>query len=286
MTKTDSSTTAGRPNIAWRGAIEFSGFPVNVALYSRVKKQRTESFRTIAPSGQPVKTQYVDSATSEPFDSGLTRKGVEVAKGQFAILTEEAIEQISSGVKTTVAKPTEFVPIDSIDLSLAIERFAVRPDDKVPGSAQSVNIVWNGLRASQRAYMSQVSLRGGHDAILVVYADDRGMWAALLPFEAELYPVPTHEFEVDAKAEQLFMQVMGAQYDEIVQERFDHSTYESEYRARRQDAIDKIVAGVEVLEKTEQKPAVPDLMAVLEQAASKAKKPAAKKPAKKTPVAA
>ena len=46
---------------AWRGAIELAGFPINIALYSRVRKARTDSFRMIGPSGKPITTQLVDT---------------------------------------------------------------------------------------------------------------------------------------------------------------------------------------------------------------------------------
>lgn len=255
-----------KPNTAWRGAIEFAGFPVNIALYSRVKKQRTQSFRTIAPSGQPMaQGKPVDTGTGKTYASSESRKGVEVAKGQFAILTEEAIEQINSGVKTTVATPEQFVPVDTIDLSLAIDRYAVRPDDKAAGSDQSVNIIWNGLRATDKAYVTQVSLTGGHDAVLVIWADDRGMWAAMLPFVAELYDVPTHEFVENEQAAALFEQVLDGQYAEQTADAFEHEAFESEYIARREAAIAQVIEGVEVTvdAPAAQKSGAPDLMAVL-----------------------
>lgn len=286
MTKTESAP-ARVGNIAWRGAIEFAGFPVNVALYSRVKKQRNESFRTIAPSGQPMKQGGpVDSKTGKPYDPAESRKGVEVGKGQFAILTEDAIEAINSGVKTKVAVAAQFPPVSEIDLSLALDRFAVRPDDTVPGAERSVNTIWNGLRSTGRAYVSQISVSGGMDSVLALWADDAGFWGALLPFTGELYPLPDFEFTADAKAEALFETVVGD--DERLVDEFDHSAFTSEYKARRADAIAKAISGqkIEAAAPVEQKSTAPDLMAVLEAAASGAKPKAKAKPRARKPVAA
>jgi non-homologous end joining protein Ku len=257
-------------NIAWRGAVEFSGFPVNVALYSRVKKTRNQSFRNIAPSGQPVKAQQIDPADGKPVDNEQIRKGYETAKGVFAIMTPEALDQINAGVKTALAKPAGFAPLESIAFDLAIDRFAVRPDDKVPGADQAANVMWNGLRDSRLAYTTQVSLSGGADAILVLYADERGFWGALLPFERELYDVPTHEFKTDEKASALFAQVVDQQYE--VGD-FDHSSFTSEYSERRLAAIQSVIDNkpVEVSGRPDTQTSAPDLMAVLAASVAQAK---------------
>jgi non-homologous end joining protein Ku len=261
-----------RPNCAWRGAIEFAGFPVNVALYSRVKKQRNESFRNLAPSGQPVESRTFDPVTGEQFDKALIRKGVAVGKDEYAVMTPDALEQIKSGVKTSVAKPAQFVARTDLDLALAIDRYVVRPDDKVAGSESSVNIVWNGLRKTALAYVSQVSLGGGHDAILALYVKDGEFRAALLPFAEELYDVPEHEFVENDDAADLFEQVLDQQHDV---ESFEHARFSSEYRARRKAAIDAVIAGEEpvAVDRPEPKPDVPDLMAVLKATAAAKKKP-------------
>lgn len=253
-------------SVSWRGAIEFAGFPVNVALYNRVKSARTESFKQIAPSGQPAKQSApTDSATGATFDKALIRKGFEVSKGEYVVLSDADLEAIAEGQKTTVAKPDSFCPLASIALDLAINRYAIRPDDKVAGSEQSTNIVWNGLRSSGLAYVSQVAFRsGGMDGLLVIYADDQGMWGAMLPFEDELYDVPSHEFTVDGKAEKLFAQVVEQTYEV---EPFDHGKFKSEYKARRKTVIDAVIAGTPTPAKTDEpQPSTPNLMAMLEAA--------------------
>jgi non-homologous end joining protein Ku len=278
-----------KPYRSWKGALELviNDVPlaVSVELYARVKKQRNEHFRNLAPSGKPVQQQNIDSATGKSFKDAV-RKGIETGPNTFAVMTPEAIEKIDEGVKTAVIPPEQFCPIGSIALDLAIDRFAVRPQDDVAGAADALNIVWNGLRANELAWLAQVSLRGGHDAILVLYADDAGMWAALLPFEEECYPTPTYQFQENEKAAQLFGRMVEQEHEV---EEFDHSAWVSEYRARRMATIEAVLAGqeVEVASPPKGKDAVvPDLLAALESSTKKpakkaTKKPAAKKTAKK-----
>jgi non-homologous end joining protein Ku len=253
-----------KPYRAWRGALELTvggvPLPVNVELYARVKKSRNESFRNLGPDGQPAVTT-----------SNACQKGVSLGKGQFAVMTEEALEALKNlGEKTTVMRPMAFADVDTIALDLAIDRFAVRPDDRVEAADQALNIVWNGLRATKKAYVSQASLTSGHDSVLVLYADDQGLWAAMLPFEDELYPFPTHEFEENDQAAELFAEMIEDEHADKVGP-FDHSAFVSQYRIKRQATIDAVIAGqkVEPIAAPEEAKPTVDLMDLLSKASAK-----------------
>jgi non-homologous end joining protein Ku len=282
-------------NRAWNGSLELSinGVPLFVAveLYSRVKKTRNESFRNLGPDNKPVVNKTFCATTDTEIEDDEIKKGLSLGKGQFAVLTNDAVEAIKqSGVaKTKVAKPDHFAPLDTIALDLAIDRFAVIPDDGTPGAREALNIVWNGLRASGLAMVSQVSLKGGMENVLVVYADQRGLWAAALPFEDELYEFPNDGFTEDERAATLFGTAVEQTY-EIAP--FDHERFVSTQRAQRKALIEKAKAGEKIEAPAEKAEPVqeskPDLMALLEAAATTAK-PAPKtrkKTAKKEAVSA
>jgi non-homologous end joining protein Ku len=254
--------------------------PVNIELHARVKKTRKKSFRNLAPSGQPVQGKNFDPATGEEFTEP-PQKGWELGKGQYAIIPPETIEAIGEKQKTTIAKAEAFPPLDTIALDLAIDRFAVRPDGAVPGSDQAVMIVWNGLRATKRAYVSQVSLGGTDDALLVLYADEVGFWAALLPFAHELYAVPTHSLDENEQAGALFEQMLEQEHGDKLGA-FQHDAWSSKYAARREALIAQAIEGktpITADAPEEPKQATPDLMALLT-ASVEAKKPKRKAAAK------
>jgi Ku protein len=253
---------AAMATTAWRGAIEFSGFPINVALYGRVKSRSGDSFKTLDPvHKQPVKQQYVD-INDEVVDRSETLKGVEVEKGVWTPLTPEAVEMIAEGERSEVLEPDSFSPLSTIDLGLALQTYEVLPDAKVAGSDKSVNTLWNGLRATGLAYVSRLTMRSGsRDAIVVFYATDHDLRAATLPFAAELNDVPSFTFEADEKQADLFRLVVG---DDI--QPFDLAAFQSEYRTRRQAAIDAALSGKKIAKPKAKKQAEPanDLMAALE----------------------
>jgi DNA end-binding protein Ku len=238
---------------------------VDVELYSRVKKQRNESFRMLAPSGTPVKQQLIDPETGEVVERSDTRKGLEVGADSYKPMGEAEVEKITERSKTTSVKE-QYVPLGEIALDLAIDRFAVRPDEDNPQSVEALNIVWNGLRATGAAWVcGSFSSRGTSDGILVLYADEAGMWGALLPFEEELYPTPTWLPTKNAKQAKLFG---GHIKDEIGIDQFDHASYVSEYRTRRRKVIEAVLndEDVELVAPSKPKEEKVDLLAALEAA--------------------
>jgi non-homologous end joining protein Ku len=237
--------------------------PVNVELYARVRSTRNKSFRNLAPSGQPIESKSLDPATGESVSS--PRKGWDVGKGQFVVMPPEALSEMSKAEKTKVLRAEQYADLDSIDLSMAINRYAVRPDPDVAASDQAVTIVWNGLHNLRKAYVAPMTMSASNESVLVIYANDDGLWAAALPFVDELYPVPTFSFEKSDQAAALFEQMLE---DDPKVGEFDHERYVGECRKRREEIIERVVAGG-VVETTPDEPEPqpqPDLMALLAKA--------------------
>jgi non-homologous end joining protein Ku len=266
-----------KPYRAWRGALELTiagvPLPVNVELFARVKASRNKSFRNLAPSGQPVDSKTYDPATDELVEHA--QKGWDVGKGQFVIMPREALDEMKKVEKSKVLRVSQYAPLASIDLSCAINRYAVRPDADVAASDQAVQIVWNGLRHLEAAYVTPLTLSASNESVLVIYADERGLWAAALPFADEMYPVPTFGFEENDQAAELFAQMVES---DLGLTEFDHERYEGACRTRRAEIIEQVVAG-HVIESTPEEPepktAAPNLLALLTQAAEKAEPVAA-----------
>jgi non-homologous end joining protein Ku len=263
-----------KPSKAWSGALELAvgdlTVNANVSLYRRRQKARTESFKTIDEQGRLLpthagKTTYfdVDGNETKTF-KGIHASGPKTGlKARYVAVDEETQEKMTEGSKTRIAKPVQFVKLDDVDLTLAIDSYAVRPDADVPGADQAVKILWNGLRAHRGAYVAQVALTGQMDSVMVVYATETDLLAALLPFENELYEVPPLEFEPDAKAAQVAGQAIEQSYG-ITD--FELDSFESEYKARRQKVVDQVLAGADIEVEPEPEPVeTPNLLAQLEQ---------------------
>lgn len=247
---------------SWRGAVDVASFPVNVTLYPRRKSRSADSFKMLGSDGMPVKQQLVQSDGST-IARDETGKGVMTGKDTFAVLNADAIESIKDANKSELVSPKQFAPLSTVPLELALQTYHVVPDKNVPGADQAANILWNGLRASGLAYCTNVTMQaGGRDSILVLYASNDHLYAASLPFEAELYTAPESGWEVDDSAAQVFQTYVESQ--EGVGS-FDLGAHFSEYAERRQAAIDAAIAGkpVKKAKKAAPKVEVPSLLAAM-----------------------
>jgi Ku protein len=263
---------------AWAGALTLAGLPVNVKLYGRTKSRSGESFKTLAPTNQlPIQQQLVDS-DGNVVERADCLKGVEVSKGSFHALPEEAVEMIGSAERSVMLEPEQFCPLATVPLHLTTAAYAVAPNDKVPGSEQAVGIVWNGLRAAELGYVSQIVVRAGsRDSILVVWADDEGLHANGLPYASELHPAPAWKPVEDEQAAQTFEAFVTSAYADRMAE-FDHEQYTSSYAERRAEAVQAALAGekIAVPEVAKAQAAAPDLLAAMQASIKQAKTPAPK----------
>jgi non-homologous end joining protein Ku len=255
-----------KPYRAWRGALELTiggvPLPVNVQMFARVKTARSKSFALIDPE---------TGARPEKSDGPKTVRAWEVKANQFVVMPKDALDEIKKSEKTKVLKATQYADVDGIDLSIAIARYAIRPDPDVAASDQALQILWNGLLSSGKAYVAPLTLSSANESILVIYANAKGLWAVALPFEDEMYPVPPFEFEENDAVAELFENVL----DEADTTEFDHARYVGECRKRREDVIAQVVAGG-VVAVTPDEPETPveqpDLMAMLTASVAKKKK--------------
>jgi non-homologous end joining protein Ku len=270
---------------AWAGALDLGGIAVvNVELRRLKKSTRYESFRTLGPDGSPVRSVYLDS-NDEEVDRNQCQKGVQVGKGEkatYKALSAEALERIQEGGKDEIVEPRQFTHLEAVPLELSDMAYQVLPDKNVPGAERSVQTLWNGLLATKLAYVTEIVMAGGGpDKIIVVYANDRGLWAVAIPYEAELWGTDSVDWKVDRKAGNKFAAAIEALGLKI--EAFDLSAFKSQYRERRQAVIAEALAGKKVAKsKAKVKASPPDLMAALEASLAEGEKRAKASHSKRT----
>jgi len=267
---------------AWTGAITFAGFPIHVQAYNATKSKNGDSFKTVCPChGQPIKQQLVCGVSGEQVERGSTGKAIEVSKTQHVRVPDETLDAIAQNESTGSVEVERFAPLASVPLALSQGSFRLAPNGKVPGSDQPVSILWNGLRATQRAAIIEgwTPRSSTAPAVLVVHADEDGLVGNVLPFVGDLQSAPGETPEVNEQAAAMFTQVIEASYST---ESFDHGAYVNHYGERRARMLEQVIAG-EPVTVSEDAPAttpVPDLMAAMN-AALEAAPPTGKKAGKK-----
>lgn len=267
---------------SWDAALTFGGFPIHLKAYTLMESKGADSFKNLCPCHkQPVTMPKTCAVDGTQFEQAELSKGVEVARGDVRELTPEAVESIT-GTETTKELEILGLPLASSIPNIATAYYRLVPNDKVPGAAQPVGILWNGLLASERACITEVVMRSGsRRKLLAITADTHGLTGLALPYVTDLREPPEHKFEVNEQAAQMFEAFASQQG--IAMDTFVHSDYQDEYKARRDEAIKAALAGkpLAIPAKAEKAP-VADLMAAMAAALDTSKPPAkAKAPAKK-----
>jgi len=244
--------------------VTVNGFPVpiGVQLYSRTASASSDTagFKLADPDGNPVKQTYVSDA-GWSGTIGQCARTMTGPDGHVHLLGEDALEQIKSSERTTVARPQSFAPLHTVDFETATGAYAVLPDSKFPGADRSIQALWNGLLTADVAYMTQVTFRAGSgDKILAVYADSFGLWAVTLP--RDRVAVPAFAFDRDESVGDSF----AANLSGIAPVRdFDGAEFPSAAAARKAQVIEAVLGGYvpAPAEAPVTAAATPDLMSLL-----------------------
>lgn len=272
---------------AWRGAIEFAGTTINLRFYPRRKSRGSDSFKTLGPDEKPIRSVYLERSTGRELDrTSETHRGVQLAPDDIKPLDQKAEAALEGLEKDRVVSPVRLCPVSTVPLELALQSYYVYPDKDVAGAEIPANQLWNGLLASQHAYVATLAMRAGsRDAVLVIYARGDGLYAATLPFGAEIHPPAEAPFqEVDRKVQKTFAAFVEAGVIPVGE--FDPDEPTSRWAEVKELAV-KLAMGKPVKKPAAKAKAKPtDLMASLEGAIAELKGEPAKPKRSRKKVAA
>lgn len=270
----------------WSGAISLGGFPIHVSVYPLIKSKAAESFKNLCPCHQqPVIQPTVCAVDGTKLEKDDLHKGVK-AGASIVPVDPAAVEAIKNAERSETLPILALPKVEGVPLHLSTGQYRVVPNGKVPGSEQPVEILWNGLRASERALVTEwITRAGSRNALVAIHADLYGLTANTLPYVGDFHvDTPEHKFSENEQAAQMFEQFAAAQGVDM--DDFTHTKFIDAYGERRAELVEKALAGqpIEIANAPQAAaPAVPDLMAAMQaslDAVAKPKKAPAKSKAK------
>ena len=222
--------------------ISFGLVSIPIKVYTATQSKSVR-FNMLDPRDKSrVKQQYVSAASGEPVERDSLVRGYEHSRGQYVVFSEEELQALESRSDQTI-EIAEFVPIAAVD-PIFFEKSNLLGPDK--GGHKAYRLLHEAMTDTGRVAIARHSTRGRLDLVLVrpvkrglalhglYYADevrsfdeiDLGEDVALKPGEVSL-------------AKQLVLQLAG--------ESFQPERYEDEYRQALVAAIDRKVAGEEIV---------------------------------------
>jgi DNA end-binding protein Ku len=242
------------------GTISFGLVSIPVKVYTATST-RAVRFNMLDPKDNSrVKQQYVNSASGEVVERGDMVKGYEYARGQYVVVTDDELKALEHKSDRTV-EIEEFVPIESID-PVYFDRSNLLGPDK--GGAKAYKLLREAMLASGKVAVGRFSTRGRLQLVLIRPTREGLMMHGLF-YADEVRSFEDVEIDEEIVLKDTELQLARQLIEQLSGPKFQPDKFEDDYRQAVLEAVDRKVAGEEVIiqPKTEAREQIIDLMAAL-----------------------
>jgi len=258
-------------------SLSFGLVSIPVKLYSATESSASVKFSLLTKDGSRVKQQYISERDQSVVPRAEMVKGYEFEKDKFVLFTPDELKNLEEG-GSHIIEIVAFVPEKSVDPRYYDKAYLLAPDKR---GGKPYALLMDAMRESGKSALAKWAWKA-KQYVVQVRATDEGLVLQQLLYadevrsfkELNIEPVQTSGAEL-----QLALQLI----DQISEDSYDPTQFKDEEKARILEAIDKKIAGQEVVASAHAEDApigaqVIDLMAALQ--ASLGKKPQAVAPAK------
>jgi DNA end-binding protein Ku len=244
------------------GTISFGLVSIPVKLYTATQSKAVR-FNMLDPkSHSRVKQQYVSAATGEKLERADLVKGYEYARDQYVVFSEDELKALEAKSDRTI-EIEEFVPFDRVD-PLYFEKSNLLGPDK--GGQKAYKLLVEAMKQAGMVAVGRFATRGRQQLVLI-----RPMEAGLvlhgLYYADEVRSFDDIEFGDPVKLKEGELDLAEQLIEQLARPDFDPGRYEDGYRQAVLEAVDRKVAGEEVVAPPpeEEREQIIDLVAALKQ---------------------
>ena len=242
------------------GTISFGLVSIPVKLYTATSSKAVHFSMLHAKDSSRVRQQYVCQTCGEIVERTDTVKGYEHSRDQYVVLSEEELKGLERKSDRTI-EIEEFVPIAQVD-PLYFEKSNLLGPDK--GGARAYRLLREAMREAGMVAIGRYSTRGRQQLVLL-RPYDAGLVLHGLYYSDEVRSFADVDLgdEVETKPGELDLakQLIA----QLTSERFEPQRYRDEYRDAVLEAVERKVAGAELVAapREEQREQIIDLVAAL-----------------------
>jgi DNA end-binding protein Ku len=252
--------------------LSFGLVSIPVRLYSATESAAGVKFSLLAKDGSRVKQQYLSEKDQSVVARADMVKGYEVEKDKFVLFSAEELKTLEEAV-SHVIEIVAFVPEKSVDPRYYDKAYLLAPDKR---GGKPYALLMEAMRSSGKSALAKWAWKA-KQYVVQVRPTDEGLVLQQLLYaeevrsfkELNIEPVP-----VSAPELRLALQLI----DQISEPAYDPTQFKDEEKLRVLDAIDRKIAGQEVVASvhSEDEPVsgqVIDLMAALQASLGKKQAP-------------
>jgi DNA end-binding protein Ku len=214
---------------------------IPVKLYSATESSASVRFNMLTKDGSRVRQQYISEKDGKVVERAEMVKGYEFEKDKFVLFEPselKALEEGSSHVVDIVA----FVPEKSIDPIYYDKAYMLAPDKR---GGKPYALLAEAMRKSGRCALARWSWKTKRYVVQVRPAED-GLMLQQLFFADEvrsLKDLNIEQVDVTQPELNLAMQLI----DQIAADGYDPTAYKDEEKVRVLEAIDRKIAGQQIV---------------------------------------
>ena len=273
------------PRAIWKGSITFGLITIPVKIYSAVGRSSGEklAFHLLhAKDGERIHYQRTCDKGHKDIDWDEIVKGYEYTKGKWVEITDEELESLDL-VSTRSIDVVTFAPLEQIDPLYFDKSYYVVPDES---AIKAYRLMFDALEDEGLVGVCKVALRE-REHLSALRTKDGMLILQTMHWPEEIREPKFDELDKRTKVNDRESK-MAKQLIRQLTDDFDPGQFKDEYHKALKKLIRKKVKGEEivVLEATEERGEVIDLMDALKasvEAAKKGEKPQRPKSTKKTP---
>jgi DNA end-binding protein Ku len=214
---------------------------IPVKLYSATESSASVRFNMLTKDGSRVRQQYISEKDGKVVERAEMVKGYEFEKDKFVLFEPselKALEEGSSHVVDIVA----FVPEKSIDPIYYDKAYMLAPDKR---GGKPYALLAEAMRKSGRCALARWSWKTKRYVVQVRPAED-GLMLQQLFFADEVRSLKDLDIEkVDVTQPELNLAMQLI--DQIAADGYDPSAYRDEEKVRVLEAIDRKIAGQQIV---------------------------------------
>jgi DNA end-binding protein Ku len=224
------------------GTISFGLVSIPIKVYTATSSKDVHFSMLHAKEKSRLKQQYVCATCGEIVPRSDTVKGYEYSRDQYVVVTDEELASLQRKTDQSI-EIEEFVPIAQVD-PVYFEKSSLLGPDK--GGHKAYQLLHHAMTQTKRVAVGRFSTRGRQQLVLLRPMGE-GLAMHGLFYADEVRNFADIEIDKTIAIKDAELELATQLIDQLSQDKFDIGKYEDEYRRAILQAVDRKVAGEEIV---------------------------------------
>jgi len=224
------------------GTISFGLVSIPIKVYTATSSKDVHFSMLHAKDKSRLKQQYICATCGEIVPRSDTVKGYEYSRDQYVVVTDEELAALQRKTDQSI-EIEEFVPIAKVD-PIYFEKSSLLGPDK--GGQKAYQLLHRAMIDSGRVAVGRYSTRGRQQLVLLRPMGE-GLAMHGLYYADEVRNFSDIEIDKGIHLKDAELELAKQLIDSLSHETFAPEKYEDEYRGAILQAVDRKVAGEEIV---------------------------------------